>query len=145
QAFAQAERTERVKQFLLAVFREANPMQREREQPMTARQVLERGIAKARTELDGEPALQAEGLSDLAFTLAGLGGSGEAMPVLEEAVDLARGSTGKGSPLVAKLQISLASALVGRQDFVRAEELARGTLARVDSSTVDGERQVARA
>ncbi len=144
-ARAQAERTERVKEFLLAVFREANPMQRQREQPMTAREVLERGIDKARSELASEPALQAEVLGDLASTLSGLDTSDRGPVLLEEAVELARRGTGPDSLLVAKLHLSLASSLVGRQSFARAEELTRGALSRLDPSLGAGSREAARA
>ncbi len=124
-AEAQAERTERVKDFLLALFREASPLQRERDRPLSAEELLDRGIEKAREELGAEPVLQAELLRDFSMILGNLGRTEAGLGLAEEGLALARRSAGEKSVLAADLLGSVSSLQVLGGDYRGAEGTAR--------------------
>jgi len=95
-ARTEAATAERYSQFLVNMFETAAPEQ-SKGRDISAREILERGAAKIRTELANEPLLEARLLATIGWVYTRLGLYSEARPTLDDAVALARkmGDSGK--------------------------------------------------
>jgi serine/threonine protein kinase len=102
---------ERYSKFLVDMFETAAP-EESKGRVIGAREMLEHGAARIRKELVHEPQLQARLLATIGWVYTRQGRYSEALPVLDEAVDLARrpGEAGK---------VDLAQALVRRGQLER--------------------------
>ncbi len=136
-AAGEAQRAERVKDFLVALFREASPLQRAGDRPLSAEDLLDRGIEKARAELAAEPALQAELLRDFSTILGNLGRAEAGLALAEESFALARRSTGEASALAADALGNVGTLQLLAGDYQRAAETAREALALTRAATGD--------
>lgn len=96
----------RYSQFLVDMFETAEPGGT-KGQELTARDVLERGARRVRTELADEPLLQARLLATIGWVNTRQGSLNEAQPLLDDAVTLARNAGAPG-------QADLARALIRR-------------------------------
>jgi serine/threonine protein kinase len=85
----EAATAERVKEILVSLFSSANPSV-SRGEALTARELLDHGAARVTTELDGEPAVQAELMTVLGNVYNTRGLYDEAVPLLEESLALRR-------------------------------------------------------
>ena len=84
-------RAERVSRFLVELFEVADPSEA-RGRSITAREVLDRGAERIRTELDDEPEVQAALMNTIGTVYHGLGLFDEAEPLLRDAVARRRAS-----------------------------------------------------
>jgi serine/threonine-protein kinase len=88
----EVERTERVKAFLASLFVVSNPAV-SRGEPLTARELLDRGAARIDVELRDKPRTRAELLATLGTIYNTLGLYDKAVPLLGSALDLMRASS----------------------------------------------------
>ncbi len=105
-ARTEAATAERYSTFLANLF-EASAPEQSKGRDISARELLERGAARVRTELAGEPVLKARLLTAIGGVYTKLGLYADARSTLDEAVTLARG-VGAGG------QLDLSQALVRR-------------------------------
>jgi serine/threonine-protein kinase len=105
-ARTEAATAERYSTFLVNIFEASTPEQ-SKGRDISARELLERGAVRVRTELAGEPLLEARLLATIGGVYTKLGLYAQARSTLNEAVALARGLGAGG-------QIDLAHALVRR-------------------------------
>jgi eukaryotic-like serine/threonine-protein kinase len=104
-ARTEAATADRYSSFLVEMFETATP-EGSKGRDVSAREILERGATRIRTELAAEPLLKARLLATIGWVYAQLALYSEARPMLDEAVALARG-TGNGT-------LDLAQTLVRR-------------------------------
>lgn len=85
-ATLQAERAERVREFVFALFREQDPLARAKAKAATAGELVERGIAQAGKDFAQDPELEAEVINELAEIQFNLGDIKPSRPHLERVV-----------------------------------------------------------
>ncbi|MBA4285384.1 MAG: hypothetical protein C0434_07605 [Xanthomonadaceae bacterium] len=107
-ALLQKARAERVKDFVLSVFKEQDPYERSRQQQRTPLQLITDASARVDADLGGDPEMHAEVLVELAGIRVNLGDFSGARGMLEHALDEQKTLYGKDSPLVARSLILLA-------------------------------------
>jgi hypothetical protein len=119
----EAQRAERVKEFVLSLFREQDPEKRAQVEPLAPAQLIADGLARADEELAEEPELHATLLSDLGDIQVALGDPTAGRITLERALAQRRERHGDGSLEVAETLRKLAHAL--NNEDRHEEELAR--------------------
>ncbi|HET9484946.1 MAG TPA: serine/threonine-protein kinase [Xanthomonadales bacterium] len=131
-AAAQAARAERVKDFVLALFREQDPLTRDKAKAATAAELITRGIAAARDDFRDDPALEAEIVGDLAQLQFSLGDVKDARAQFERLVEQRRALDGEDSVAygVALSELGGAQLALGERDAAgptirRAVEILR--------------------
>ncbi|TVR30888.1 MAG: serine/threonine protein kinase [Balneolaceae bacterium] len=82
----QAERAEQVAAFLAEMFEESDPT-KAKDGSTTAREMLDRGFEKVQTELEEQPAVQAQMLGIIGKVYNNLGLYDQALPALEKSAD----------------------------------------------------------
>jgi len=129
-ATAQRERetAQRISAFLVDLFRISDPSQA-RGQTITAREILDRGTAKIRTELQDQPQVRATLMDTMGDVLASLGLYDRAIPLLEEALQARKAALGADHLDVAASLSHLATLRLDTGDYVGAETLHREALA----------------
>ncbi len=110
-ADSQARRAERVKELLVALFRQSDPAET-RGAAITAREILEAGTRRVETELAEEPEVRAELQATLAGIYQSLGLYEEARDVAERSLALRRQLYAEGDPRVGIGLAALGSVLV---------------------------------
>ena len=128
EATREAARAERVTEFLISIFREADP-EHTLGQEVTARELLQRGERRLDSVLVGEPGLQARLLGVLGVIHTQLGLYGRADSLLARAVSLTRESRGEESPELAERLSDWAEALSAEAKYAAADSAARQALA----------------
>jgi serine/threonine-protein kinase len=128
QVAREAARSERVTEFLVSLFREADPEQA-RGREVTARELLERGERRLDSLLIQEPDVRARLLGVLGVIHTELGLYGRADSLLARAVALTRQSRGDQSPELAARLAEWADALSEEAKFDAADSAAREALA----------------
>jgi eukaryotic-like serine/threonine-protein kinase len=124
-AQVEAEKAERISEYLIGLFEAGDPYAAESQHP-DVRGLLERGEARAE-ELRTQPAVQATLLNVLGRVYTQLSEFDRAEPLLDRALDLRRGL---GAPLdIAESLASLASLYVDTGDYDAAETALRESLA----------------
>jgi serine/threonine-protein kinase len=126
-ARVEAERALRTKEFLSEVFRASNPAE-SRGKEISARDLLERGVARVEKDLADQPAIQAELLRDMAVSFWTLGEAERAKVVVERALALQRESAGGPSLLEAEILTSMGGILLELADHPGAEKARRQAL-----------------
>jgi serine/threonine-protein kinase len=127
-ARAEAERAETVKEFLVGLFRAADPTESQGE-AVTARELLDRGTERIERELAGHPSLQAELFDTVANISQSLGRYDRARALGERAVARTREAYGAEDPRVAEVMDTLGWGLHASGDYAAAEDVARQALA----------------
>ncbi len=117
---------EEVKEFLIDLFPVAGPQQDGAR--LTARQLLDRGAARATADHDHPPAVRAARLETVGRVYQRLGLYRQAEPLLEESLEQVRASAGRRSAEYAASLNRLAILRVQQGDFEQAEPLFRDTL-----------------
>ncbi len=130
-ADAEARRAERVKSFLLSVFRESDPEGSDGG-AVSARELLERGARRIDIELAGEPATQAEVLDALARIEGNLGLIDPALAYARRALALREALLPRGDIRIAESRVLLGNTLRGHGDV----DQARRTLERALAETL---------
>jgi serine/threonine-protein kinase len=121
EAQVQARRAERVKDFLIGVFKAADPENSQRAN-MSAREVLDQGVKQMQEGLGAEPELQAELYDTLAQTYENLGAGDRALELANTALEMRRKLLPPGDPRLAGSLLTLARVLDDRSDFPKARE-----------------------
>ena len=127
-AQAEAERAEKVKEFLIGLFQASDPSVSQGE-TVTARELLDRGTARIETELAGHPSLQADLFGAVANISQSLGRYDRARTLAERAVERTRQAYGTEDPRVAEALDTLGWILHSSGDYAAAEGVAREALA----------------
>lgn len=125
-AHRQAERAEKVTEFLRGVFTLADPNEA-RGQTVTARELLDRGATRLRGELADEPGIRADMLGAIGGIDADLAQFGPGRALLEEALAL-RDSLGEGPSQELFRELADLGEIVGRTDPDSALALRRREL-----------------
>ena len=120
-AQAQATRSERIKDFLIALFKQQEPVQRAGAKLQTPLGMIEAGIVAAQRDLTTDPLLRDEVLGDLADIEVNLGGADNAQPLLEQSLSFRREQYGNAHPLVARALASQVTAMFQKGKFSEAE------------------------
>jgi serine/threonine-protein kinase len=124
----EAERAEKVKEFLIDLFTASDPVQSNGE-AITARELLDRGTERIETDLAGHASLQSELLENVAHIWESLGRYDRARRLAERAVERAREAHGPEHAQVARAMDTLGWILQSAGDYEAAEDVARRTLA----------------
>ena len=125
----ETERAEKVKEFLVDLFKGSDPVESKGE-TITARELLERGTARIDEELAGHAALQAELFETVASISHSLGRYDRARALGERSVELTRGRrTGRTILRSPRPCDTLGWILQRSGDYAAAEDVARQALA----------------
>ena len=150
-ASMQAVRADRVKDFVLALFQEQSPLTRDQARAATAGELIERGIAAAKSEFAADIETQAKIVGELAELQFGLGDIKQSVPNLQIALELHERARGKASTEYGKTLSALAAAWLSLGETKQGTEATESSLAilrksaGVDSIEIaDAERQMIR-
>ena len=127
-ARVEAERAQAVKEFLVGLFKAADPAKSMGE-TITARDLMERGAERIERELASQPALQAELFGTVALISHTIGRDDRAKALGERAVARARAAYGPDHPQVSEALDTLGWILQRSGDAEAAEAVARQALA----------------
>lgn len=121
----EAAKAEQVRDFLIDLFRVADPSET-RGHTVTAREILDAGAQRIRTELHDQPALKAELLTTMATVYLGTSLHGRARPLIEEALELREATDPRDSAAIALNLHQLANAVArtDRRDAIEYFERA---------------------
>lgn len=146
----QLARAERVKAFMLTLFREQDPVSRAKAQARTAPELIREGIAQIDATLAAEPDLQAELLRDLGQLQVGLDDRAGGEATLRRAWDLQASLSGSHSAATAEALSAYADAVYAAGDSARAGTMLREAVAQLrrtrgadHASTVEAESRLA--
>lgn len=127
----QLARTERVKDFILTLFREQDPVSRVRAQARSAPDLIREGIAQIDATLTGEPDLQAELLRDLGEIQVNLDDREAAKATLQRAWELQKSLSGADSVASAETLAAYADAVYAVGDVEAAGTMLRDAVTRL--------------
>ncbi|HKY90423.1 MAG TPA: protein kinase [Nevskiaceae bacterium] len=140
-ARAQAQRAERVKDFVVALFKDQSPYQRTTTATHTPQQLLAKASEQLQHELAEEPEVRVELLADIGAMQGDLGDPDGAEITLRRAIAETSARYGADSLEVVDPMLGLAAVLRDFQGFAEAEQLVRRALAILQSH---GERDTPR-
>jgi serine/threonine-protein kinase len=127
-ARAETERAEKVKEFLIGLFKASDPKEAKGE-TVTARELLDRGADRIEKDLDGHPALQAELFEIVGGISQELGRDDRARRLAERALDRARQAYGPEHAQVARALETLGWITYRLGDYATSEDVYRQSLA----------------
>ncbi|MGN6518524.1 MAG: tetratricopeptide repeat protein, partial [Dokdonella sp.] len=127
----QLARAERVKDFMLALFREQDPVSRAKAQVRSASQLIGDGVAQIDATLGAEPDLQAELLRDLGEMQVNLDDGKAGVATLARAWELQRRQSGSDSLAATETQVAYADGVYASGDVKAAAPLADAAIARL--------------
>ncbi len=125
----QRARTERVKDFLITLFNEQDPLLRDTATARTPQQMISDAARKLDAELGSDPQVHAELLDDLGGIENTIGDTSAAAVMLERALEERTALYGGGSLEVASTLVKLATGRLMQSKMPEAEQLARRALA----------------
>jgi len=126
----QAERAQEVADFLTGLFAEADPSQNLGE-PMTARQMLDRGAARIADELDGQPELQAALMVTIAKSYENMEENVAARDYLNASMPGIEAKLGNANADVLRLRFLLGMAMTYTGDAEKARPIHAENLSRL--------------
>jgi eukaryotic-like serine/threonine-protein kinase len=118
----------RVSEFLTDLFKVSDPDER-RGNAITAREILDKGLAEIHRDLADEPAVQARLMLTIGKVYSNLGLYGMATPILEQAVQTRRRLAGRESPETLEAMSELALEYVRAGHTAEAQKLYQDVLA----------------
>ena len=127
-AASEATTSRQVSDFLVGLFREADPFVNQGE-PLTARLLLDQGADRIASELRGQPEVQAALMGTMSQAYVGLRVPDRAVELAQGSLDLARRVYGEEHPEVATSMVALAAALASRSQQAEALPIYREALA----------------
>ena len=117
----------KVSTFLVDLFKVSDPT-RTSSNPLTVREILDRGTAKVNRELEGEPLVQARLMDTLGQVYSNLGLYDQALPLLEAALTTRRQRLGEENLEVATTMVNLGGVWWHRGEYDKAEPLMQRAL-----------------
>ncbi|WP_395681653.1 protein kinase domain-containing protein [Dokdonella sp.] len=129
----QAERAESVRNFLLDLFRQADP-DRSGERPLTARELIDAGAQRVQRGLGSDPDTRVELLGVVGNLYSSLGQVSAAADIYEARLVQAQQLYAAGDRREVLARLDLAQSESERDHFERARELAQGALAELERS-----------
>lgn len=135
----QLARSERVKQFILTMFREQDPVARAQAQARSPAELIRAGIADVEASFADQPELQAELLRDLGEIQVGLDEPTLARATLQQAWEKQKRLSGEDSAASADAYAAYADAVYTAGDSAEAEPLLREAVERLHAAGL-GER-----
>ncbi len=139
QAEHQLARSERVKQFILTLFREQDPVARAKAQARTPAELVRAGIAEVDASLGAQPDLQAELLRDLGEIQVGVDEPARATETLRRAWEMQKRLSGDSSSASADAYAAYADAVYTAGDAAVAAPLLQEAVQRLHAAGL-GER-----
>jgi len=127
----QLARTERVKDYMLALFRENDPVSRARAKARSASQLIGDGVAQIDATLGAEPDLQAELLRDLGEIQINLDDAKAGVATLARAWDLQKRRGGVDSLAAVEAQVAYADGIYAAGDVKAATPLVDEAMVRL--------------
>jgi serine/threonine-protein kinase len=127
----QAARAESVRNFLLDLFKQADP-DRIGEKPLTARELIDAGAQRVQRGLRGDPDTRVELLGVVGNLYASLGQASAAADIYEARLAEAQRLYATGDPREVLARLDLAQSESERDHFDRARDLVQGALAALD-------------
>ncbi len=124
----QLARSERVKDFILTLFREQDPISRASAKARTPTILIRNGVSAVDKTLSGEPALQAQLLKDLGEIQVSLDDREAAQTTLKRAWEMQSKLNGATSISTAEAMAGYADAVYAVGDVAKAEPLLRDAL-----------------
>ena len=133
-------RTKRVKEFLMSVFQQEDPLRRHERGDLTMTEAFEDALKRIDTELVDDPSLRVDLLDDFGEILANQGRFDEAETLFKRALALAEKTHGPDHPAVAEslLNLSVVAHFRGRDDGSK-QRLQRAIGIREQSAETDPE------
>ncbi len=116
-----------VVQFMVDLFEVANPENGEG-QDMTAREILDQGANRLRTDLRGQPLVRARLYNTLGEVYESLGLYGASLEHKSESLEILRKEKGADSPAVAEAYLGLATVEYFRANYAASEQAAQAAL-----------------
>lgn len=134
----QAERLAQAREFLLDVLEDAEPMEGQGEAPITAPQLVEHALQRARSGFEGQDVLRGTVLSQLGLMFRRLDQPARALQVLEEAQRLLQATAEPDDPSlhIASAQLALQLLQADEPDDARVRRLADAALAGCKADSV---------
>jgi eukaryotic-like serine/threonine-protein kinase len=124
----EAENARQVSNLLVGLFKVSDPSEA-RGNSITAREILDRGAASIRTELTGQPLVQAEMMQTVGVVYRELGLFAQSQPLLESALAIRLQRQGADDAGLQSAALELARLAQQQGRFAVAESLYRATLA----------------
>ncbi len=117
------QRARRVKDFLISVFAQEDPIRRDARGPLTMQDAFEDALRRIDTEMADDPALQGDLLDDFGEIVTSKGDFVRAQGMLDRALALAESSRGPDDPAVAEALVNLAALNSYRGEVAAAKPL----------------------
>ena len=133
-ATEERDRAEAVTEFLTSIFEASDPGNDISSQ-MSAKDLLELGVERARNDLDNEPQLQMSILGTIGSVYNSLGRSDEAIPLLHESLALAETIYGERSSELVNILVPYTFSLVITRQLEEAQMLAQRAVQLIDPAT----------
>jgi serine/threonine-protein kinase len=127
----QLARTERVKEYMLALFREQDPISRVKASARSAVQLIDDGVAQIDATLAGEPDLQAELLRDLGEIQINLDDGRAGVATLSRAWELQKRQSGADSLAATEALVAYANGVYAAGDVKAAVPLVDAAIKRL--------------
>ncbi len=118
----EAEVARQVSDFLVQLFEVSDP-DRARGNSVTARELLDHGAARVENELGDQPRVQARLMDTIGTVYGQLGLYEEALPLVQEGLEIRRRAVGEGHEELAESLFHLAGLHSARGDYDQAQEL----------------------
>ncbi len=123
----EAETAQQVSDFLVELFEISDPGEA-KGSTITAREILDRGAERIKTELSEQPLIQARLMDTMGLVYRNLGLYDAASSLLEQALNKRRQTLGKDDLIVSRSLHSLGTLVYAKGDFSQAEKLFREAL-----------------
>jgi len=114
----QVARVKKVKEFLVSIFLQADPLRRSSKGPLTIDAAFDSAVERAHTELADDPVLQADVFDDFGEIRAGQNRLDEAQALFEQALAVAEKKYGPDHPVVAESLVNLAAVQTYRDRYL---------------------------
>ena len=122
-AVTEAETARRTTEFMVDLFKVSDPSEA-RGNTITAREILDKGVARIETELEDQPAIQATLMDTMGTVYTGLGLYPEAIPLMRQALERRKSLPGGDTALaIAETQSHLGEALTLISDYDEAARI----------------------
>jgi tetratricopeptide (TPR) repeat protein len=124
-AVKEAETARQTTRFMVDLFKVSDPSEA-RGNSITAREILDKGLARIETDLEGQPAIQATLMDTMGTVYTGLGLVSESIPLMRQALERRKALPGGDTAVaIAETQSHLGEALTLNSDYEEAARILR--------------------